>query len=380
MTNSNPLNEIYGSRVNSEVRVFGSPHRYVQGPGALGLLGAWALSLGGRAVVLVDPFVREALSDALDELENDDRFVFVPTSGEVTLENIDRLAAESSHHGEVEVAVGVGGGKALDLARAVSWKLGSRFITVPTIASNDSPAAMAVAVYDDAHRMIDVIQTARNPDVVLVDTALIAGAPTRFFSAGIGDALSKKFETRSCRGSGGRNQHGTLSLRTAEAIADACYDTLRDTAVPALDAVRRSEVTPQLEDAVEATVLMSGLGFENGGLSIAHSIVRGLQAVPETQPLMHGEHVAYGLLIQLALEAVPDAELIDLADFLRAVELPTSLVEMGASGDLDACAETITSSCLASPHSRKTPAEVNRETLHAAIQRVEALAANRDKE
>jgi glycerol dehydrogenase len=39
----------------------------------------------------------------------------------------------------------------------------------------------------------------RNPDLVLVDTTIIAKAPMRFLIAGIGDALSTWFEADACR-------------------------------------------------------------------------------------------------------------------------------------------------------------------------------------
>jgi glycerol dehydrogenase len=47
---------------------------------------------------------------------------------------------------------------------------------------------------------------------------------------------------------------------------------------------------------------MSGLGFESGGLSIAHAMTRGLSKVPGSREAMHGQQVAYGLLLQLMLE------------------------------------------------------------------------------
>lgn len=44
-----------------------------------------------------------------------------------------------------------------------------------------------------------------------------------------------------------------------------------------------------------ANTLLSGLGFENGGLAVAHALHNGLTAVPETHKYTHGEKVAFGL-------------------------------------------------------------------------------------
>src|SRR5690606_42099045 len=66
--------------------------------------------------------------------------------------------------------------RALDAAKGVARRLARPFISVPTIASTDAPASRGLVVYDDAHRPAVVEQLARNPEVVIVDTAVIAAA------------------------------------------------------------------------------------------------------------------------------------------------------------------------------------------------------------
>lgn len=355
------------------LRVFGSAQRYVQGPGALSSIGSLVAGHGPAAVLVLDAGVAGLVGPPLvASLEGAGvRVQQLLVDLEVTHANIEALHARVEIEGPATV-IGVGGGKTLDLARALSWRRHELFVTVPTVASNDSPAAMAVAVYDEAGHMVEVIQTGRNPELVLVDTAVIAQAPPRFLAAGIGDAIAKKFEARSCRSVGGLNQHGTTSLRVTEAVADACYETLRDCAVDAMAAAREGRVDQALEDTVEATILMSALAFENGGLSIAHSLVRGLQAVRGARESMHGEHVAYGLLVQLALEGATDAELDDLAGFLEAVGLPTSLTALALPDPTPDELDVIADRCLGSPHRHKTGATVDRDSLLAAIARLEA--------
>ena len=355
------------------LRVFGSAHRYVQGVGALDAVGPLIASLGDHATVMIDRPMVAVLGDRLRaSIEGAGLGLeVVPLEGDVTHTNIEAMSARVAGVGRPTIVVAVGGGKALDLARAASWHQRATFVTIPTIASNDSPAAMAVAVYDDDHALVEVIQTGRNPEIVLVDPAVIAGAPARFLSAGIGDAIAKKFEAESCRAAGGNTQHGAPSLRVAGAIADACYETLRASAVDGVAAVARGEVDQSLEDTIEAVVLMAGLAFENGGLSIAHSMMRGLQVVRGTRSRMHGEHVAYGLLVHRALEGVDDAELGDLADFLVAVGLPDSLRALDLPDPSEAELVELADRCVGSPHRHKTLAHVDRSSVLAAMRRVE---------
>src|SRR5690606_37268041 len=145
------------------------------------------------------------------------------------------LAAQAKEEG-AGVIVGMGGGKALDVAKGGAIRAGLRFISVPTVASNDSPTSTSLAVYDDHHRMVAVESLGRNPEAVVVDTGLIAGAPAQFLRAGIGDAIAKKFEGEASQRFGGFNAHYTYQLRTAAYIADGCYRTIREFGVTAMAA------------------------------------------------------------------------------------------------------------------------------------------------
>ena len=63
----------------------------------------------------------------------------------------------------------------------------------------------------------------------------------------------------------------------------------------ALLAARHHLRTPAYEDVVEATVLLSGLGFECTGVSIAHGLEAGFHVLP-IRPLLHGTGVGLSLI------------------------------------------------------------------------------------
>lgn len=50
-------------------------------------------------------------------------------------------------------------------------------------------------------------------------------------------------------------------------------------------------VTQALERVVEANTLLSGLGFESGGLAVAHALHSGLTAAARSHEFLHGEKV-----------------------------------------------------------------------------------------
>jgi glycerol dehydrogenase len=173
----------------------------------------------------------------------------------------------------------------------------------------------------------------KNPDLVLVDTQVIAQAPPRLLTAGMGDALVTWFEARTCVAGAVRNMRGGGSTASALALAELCYRTLLADGAAALHAVTTRAVTPALERLVEANTLLSGLGFESSGLAAAHAVHNGLTAAPETHDFFHGEKVAFGLLVQLVLEGAPRATVEEVLGFSSEVGLPITLAGIGL-GDI----------------------------------------------
>jgi glycerol dehydrogenase len=352
------------------IRVFSSPLRYVQGPGAIDEVGRFAALRHSRAALLVDAALADLIEPRLRRSVERAGVttVSIPVSGEVTPENIDRLSGELDGYGP-DVIIAAGGGKTLDLGKGVSRSRGVPVITVPTIASNDGPTSRVIAQYDGQHRLVATPVMTHNPEAVIVDTALINGAPARFLLSGIGDATAKYFEATATLRSGGLTSHSTLPLMLPLAITQSCYSTLLRDAAAALDMLGSPDVSRELENVVEAVVLMSGLGFESGGLSIAHAMTRGLMIVEGASAHLHGYHVAYGLLVQLRHEGnETDLALVD--ELFATVGLPRSLAELDAATD-DATLATIAAAAMSAPHSENSVPQADAASLIAAMRAVE---------
>lgn len=357
------------------MKIFGAPQRYYQGPGVLDRLGEVVAPLGRRPLLVADIFVLELLGHRIDASLHAAGLEAITRgfAGEITYPAIDALVAGLD--ATPDLVVGIGGGKSLDAGKAVARRLALPVVTVPTVASNDSPTSAAIAMYDDSHSMIAVDRLERSPEAVLVDTALIAQAPVHFLRAGIGDAISKKFEAEACLAGTGVTPFGTRPPLTAIAIADACYRTLRSHAEAALAAAARGTPDDAFEATVEACVLMSGLGFENGGLSLAHSLTRGLVKARGASGAIHGAHVAWGLVVQLCAEARPDLEIVELLHFYRRIGLPTCLAELGMADATAAEIDALAHWTMTAPHLHNMPHPVAEADIAAAIHRAEGMAA-----
>ena len=230
---------------------------------------------------------------------------------------------------KADVLVAMGGGKTIDTAKIAADRAGLPVLVVPTIASTDAPCSGCAVLYSEQGVFEKVFYQKLNPAVVLVDTEIIVRAPVRFLVAGMGDALATWFEARSCGATQSPNECGGLATLTGLTLARLCYDTLIKYGESAAVAASRKLITPAVEHIVEANILLSGVGFESGGLASAHSIHNGLTALDETHAFYHGEKVAFGVLAGLQLTDAPPEESADVLSFCRRVGLPTTLADLG---------------------------------------------------
>jgi glycerol dehydrogenase len=134
------------------------------------------------------------------------------------------------------------------------------------------------------------VERDRSPELVLADTTLLAEAPTRFLRWGMGDALATASEAEACAASGAPTPREAAASDAGRTVARRCREVVEAQGVDALAAVERDEVTPAVEDVVEAALLHSALGFENAGLAAAQSLEIGCRLAGNTDA-PHGELV-----------------------------------------------------------------------------------------
>lgn len=322
--------------VTRTTRGWGSPSRYVQGPGEVKNLQKYTHIYGDKVLAIIDPFFFADLSASLKAIyeEAGDKFTAIEFKGEVTVKNIEATCEESKDFAP-NVVVGIGGGKTLDTAKAVAYQNNAAMVIVPTSASTDAPTSALSVVYKDNGEHSHAIYYHKNPDLIVADSEIIAKAPIRFLVSGMGDALSTVFEARANDASDTANYiwfeqtGGFRRCKTALSVAELCYDTVIEKGFLAKQAAEKGIVTEALEDIIEANTLMSGLGFENTGCAGAHSVGDGITALPEGAKTLHGEKVAFGVICQLVAENAPEDLIEEVAMFCVRVGLPITLKDLG---------------------------------------------------
>ena len=130
---------------------------------------------------------------------------------------------------------------------------------------------------------------------------------------------------------------------------------------------------PTPTHATQANTLLSGLGFENSGVAVAHALHNGLTAAPGTHAFMHGEKVAFGLHAQLALEGRPAAEVDAVLTFCEAVGLPVTLAQVGVdASDAEVVAAVAARTVKPGETSHNEPFEVTAEMVADAMRSADA--------
>jgi glycerol dehydrogenase len=304
------------------------PGKYIQGTGALGELPSLIDLLGKKGLILASPTAKNKVLPQCGLDLNTQGIEIELFGGECCEEELARLSAIMQQK-QVDVLVGMGGGKTIDTAKIAADRAAIPVIIIPTIASTDAPCSGCAVVYSKEGIFESVFYQKTNPATVLVDVGIIAVAPVRFLVSGMGDALATWFEARSCVRTHSVNECGGYCTTVGLQIAKLCYESLLDYGVSAKTANENHLITPALEHIIEANILLSGIGFESAGLAAAHAIHNGLTVLEETHAYYHGEKVAFGTLTGLVLTDADTSEIETVFSFCEDVGLPVTLAEIG---------------------------------------------------
>jgi alcohol dehydrogenase class IV len=288
---------------------FRSAGEIVFGRGTLERIGSIASRLGSHAMLVRGGRHLDA-SRTIARLETLLGDAGVRTSsftvrGEPDVETVDRAASEARSCG-ADLVVGIGGGSALDAAKAVAGLLtneGGALDYMEVVGAGrtiESPAAPLVAVPTTAGTGTEVTKnaviTSREksfkasmrsphlvPDVALVDPALTDFMPRRVTAATGLDALTQLVEA-----------HVT---RRANPITDAL--SLQGIGLASRSLVRACESgdDARARDAMALAALLSGLCLANAGLGAVHGFAAPLGAA---FPVPHG--VACAALLPHVME------------------------------------------------------------------------------
>jgi glycerol dehydrogenase len=308
-----------------------APARVLRGDRALAQSGEAIAHLGQRPLVVGGGNTLAALSSQLQPVLKQQQLSYSfasysPDCSEASLASLEEAATKH----QADLIIGIGGGKALDTAKLLAHQCKLPIVTVPTSAATCAAWTALSNIYSNEGAFQYDVALDRCPDLLILDYSLIQTAPQRTLIAGIGDALAKWYEASVSSGS----SPVTLIIAAVQQ-ARVLRDILFQKSANAL-----KEPGGEIwREVVDATVLLAGVIGGLGGAQCrtvaAHAVHNGLTHLKAAHGALHGEKVAYGILVQLRLEEMLAGNQLaalarqQLLKFYAEIGLPQTLEDLG---------------------------------------------------
>lgn len=269
---------------------------------------------------------------------------------------------------KIDGVVAIGGGKVLDLGKLIANDLKIKSICLPTLASTCAAYTPVSIVYNEKHEMIDFKILDQSVSLTLIDPQVILNSPKNYLIAGIGDTLAKWYEADPIISA--INQP-SVEVEIAHFAAKSCQTNLLTFGIQAIEDLEREQLSDSLIKVIETNILLAGMvggfGDKYGRTSGAHSIHDALTLIPKTNHLLHGNKVAYGILVQLAIED-KWSEIATLIPLFNYLDIPTKYSQMAIETHeiIKVATEAAKDECM-----QLLPLEITADKIILAIEKLE---------
>lgn len=347
-----------------------APARILKGEDCLRNAGAQISSLGKRPMVVGGDNTLRVIDDYLTPIFKEYGLDAVSASyaPDCCESSLARLQKGLESH-DADFVIGVGGGKALDMAKLVAFKGGLPVVTIPTSGATCAAWSALSNIYSEEGAFLYDVSLKSCPDLLILDYGLIASAPSHTLIAGIGDAIAKWYEASISSG----NSSATLTIAAVQQAR-----VLRDILFQKAERAIAHPLGKDWQEVVDATVLLAGVSGGLGGANCrtvaAHAVHNALTYLAQSHHNLHGAKVSYGILVQLRLEEMLENNQLaatsrqQLIKFYHAIGLPCSLEDLGLGKltleELRHCAEI---ACQPQSDIHRLPFKVKPEPLVAAM-------------
>lgn len=305
--------------------------KFFHGPGVISLLPSEIKRLGGKAYIVGGPTTLDLVLDPVGSAMADAGVTYtgIKHTDYCTIAWAHRYAEEALAGGYT-VMVGVGGGKVIDEMKCAAFYADLPIITVPTAVATCVATSMVCIMYNERGQRDPAVNLAKEVDVCIADTAIIAAAPRRTLAAGILDSMAKMPESyhqkkiesyRDC------TLEEYIQAINSQAIYEFLNGEARDLYQNGIKAQRFNDVV--LTNLLH-TSIVSGFADGSGQLAIAHATYDFLRNfnTEESYHFLHGEMVAVGLLIQMAYNGMPKAKIEELRTLMADLDMPLTLSDL----------------------------------------------------
>ncbi|MFD0897077.1 iron-containing alcohol dehydrogenase family protein [Loigolactobacillus binensis] len=302
-----------------------TPNVYIDEPGIIKQVPLILNKYGYiQAAILTDNNVLSAVSDYVP----DHFFEEYPTwlfQGNCTFHEIERLTDAITGS---DALVALGGGQLLDTAKCVADNLHIALINVPTLPSNCACITTKSIVYSEQHEMIANVRHKQSVQMVLVDPRIQLEAPYEYILSGIGDTLAKWYEIRRRLTT---EKNNSVISNLARHFIETCRDEMLK--VTGIKNLTDQELRNLIDTIFLVAASVDGWAGLDGRSVAAHNFYNAYIKVYSQHTRTHGEIVAVGILVQLAIENEWQ-DLQKLTPYYKQIGLPLTVDELGLSDNI----------------------------------------------
>ncbi|KUO41711.1 MAG: glycerol-1-phosphate dehydrogenase [Hadesarchaea archaeon DG-33-1] len=270
------------------------------------------------ALIIADPLTFKLAGDKVRHLLAEAHFevkhTLIKRADMATVARVRRAIKQG-----VDLLIGVGGGKCIDVAKFSSFLEGKPFISTPTAASHDGIASARASIKGGGR--LTSVQT-HAPLAIVADTLIIKRAPHRLLAAGCGDLIANFTAVRDwelahhLRGEPYSEYAAALSLMSAKIVMENAEVIRRHT---------EESVRKVVKALISSGVAMGIAGSSHPASGSEHLFSHALDLIVP-KPALHGEQCGVGTIMMMYLHG-DDWQAI--REALRTIGCPTSAKELG---------------------------------------------------
>ncbi len=315
------------NKLGKSEHIIDLPKRVVVGSGILEKIGTLLLNMlhiKGNILVITGPKVKSLYYQKLKESLEDKGFsVSYKIINEPSISTAEEVASEASKE-RIDIMIGFGGGKSIDIAKYAAKLSDKHFISIPTVASHDGITSPFASLRGFSK---PISRPAKTPILILMDVDIIVSAPRRYNIAGFGDIIGKYTSVldwrlaHRLRGEYYGGYAASLAIMSAKHLSQNAE---------AIAAGTKEGIRILLEALVSSGVAMCIAGSTRPASGSEHLFAHAVTMLYK-KPLLHGELVGIGTIMMAYLHGINWKKIRKLLKFVGA---PITAKELGISDEI----------------------------------------------
>ncbi len=258
-------------------------------------------------------------------LENNIKYQWI-IAGDASFQSVQNIESELQNE-KIEIIVGIGGGRCIDIGKMTANNLKKPFISIPTSASHDGISSPFVSLRGGNKPYSIKVET---PIGIIADLNIISNAPYKLIASGCGDLIAKITAIKDWE-----LARDDINEYFGEYAANLSYLSAKMILDISKNIKKNKKIDKQITRTIVEGLISSGVAAGIAGSSrpcsgSEHLFSHALEYITNGKCGLHGERVGIGTIIMAKLHKLNWNEIKNALEILGA---PTTAKEINADKD-----------------------------------------------